>query len=212
MISIKPWQIVVLVLPIAAIIIFLLVAAGSQIHDWGINWIWGVVVLVFALWRWLLVRWTKSPIAQIAETIESVNEELSADAELDVAADKQQQIVTALEQVIAKTKTDEPVWSDWQTFWQRCLELVGAIAHTYNPEVKRPLLNIYIPQAYGLIRGTVDDTDRAMQKLSPVLNRVSIGQVVEAFEVYRQLEPSARKLGKVFNWSQWLLNPAAAVA
>ncbi|MEO1341054.1 MAG: GTPase, partial [Cyanobacteria bacterium J06635_13] len=37
-------------------------------------------------------------------------------------------------------------------------------------------------------------------------------QVVEAFEVYRQLEPSARKLGKVFNWSQWLLNPAAAVA
>jgi len=188
------------------------VAAGSQIHDWGINWIWGVVVLVFALWRWLLVRWTKSPIAQIAETIESVNEELSADAELDVAADKQQQIVTALEQVIAKTKTDEPVWSDWQTFWQRCLELVGAIAHTYNPEVKRPLLNIYIPQAYGLIRGTVDDTDRAMQKLSPVLNRVSIGQVVEAFEVYRQLEPSARKLGKVFNWSQWLLNPAAAVA
>ncbi|MEL6911998.1 MAG: GTPase, partial [Cyanobacteria bacterium J06598_4] len=212
MISIKPWQIVVLVLPIAAIIIFLLVAAGSQIHDWGINWIWGVVVLVFALWRWLLVRWTKSPMAQIAETIESVNEELSADAELDVAADKQQQIVTALEQVIAKTKTDEPVWSDWQTFWQRCLELVGAIAHTYNPEVKRPLLNIYIPQAYGLIRGTVDDTDRAMQKLSPVLNRVSIGQVVEAFEVYRQLEPSARKLGKVFNWSQWLLNPAAAVA
>lgn len=212
MISIKPWQIVVLVLPIAAIIIFLLVAAGSQIHDWGINWIWGVVVLVFALWRWLLVRWTKSPIAQIAETIESVNEELSADAELDVAADKQQQIVTALEQVIAKTKTDEPVWSDWQTFWQRCLELVDAIAHTYNPEVKRPLLNIYIPQAYGLIRGTVDDTDRAMQKLSPVLNRVSIGQVVEAFEVYRQLEPSARKLGKVFNWSQWLLNPAAAVA
>jgi len=188
------------------------VAAGSQIHDWGINWIWGVVVLVFALWRWLLVRWTKSPMAQIAETIESVNEELSADAELDVAADKQQQIVTALEQVIAKTKTDEPVWSDWQTFWQRCLELVGAIAHTYNPEVKRPLLNIYIPQAYGLIRGTVDDTDRAMQKLSPVLNRVSIGQVVEAFEVYRQLEPSARKLGKVFNWSQWLLNPAAAVA
>ncbi|MEL7419884.1 MAG: GTPase [Cyanobacteria bacterium J06555_3] len=212
MISIKPWQIVVLVLPIAAIIIFLLVAAGSQIHDWGINWIWGVVVLVFALWRWLLVRWTNSPIAQIAETIESVNEELSADAELDVAADKQQQIVTALEQVIAKTKTDEPVWSDWQTFWQRCLELVGAIAHTYNPEVKRPLLNIYIPQAYGLIRGTVDDTDRAMQKLSPVLNRVSIGQVVEAFEVYRQLEPSARKLGRVFNWSQWLLNPAAAVA
>ncbi|MEO1670943.1 MAG: GTPase [Cyanobacteria bacterium J06631_2] len=212
MISIKPWQIVVLVLPIAAIVIFLLVAAGSQIHDWGINWIWGVVVLVFALWRWLLAKWTKSPMAQMEEAMESINEELSEDSELNIAADQEQQIVASLEQVIAKTKTDEPIWSDWQTFWQRCLELVGAIAHTYNPETKRPLLNIYLPQAYGLIRGTVDDTDRAMQKLSPVLNRVSIGQVVEAFEVYRKLEPSAKKLGKVFNWSQWLLNPAAAAA
>ncbi|MEL6579838.1 MAG: GTPase [Cyanobacteria bacterium J06621_12] len=212
MISIKPWQIVVLVLPIAAIVIFLLVAAGSQIHDWGINWIWGVVVLVFALWRWLLAKWTKLPMAQMEEAMESINEELSEDSELNIAADQEQQIVASLEQVIAKTKTDEPIWSDWQTFWQRCLELVGAIAHTYNPETKRPLLNIYLPQAYGLIRGTVDDTDRAMQKLSPVLNRVSIGQVVEAFEVYRKLEPSAKKLGKVFNWSQWLLNPAAAAA
>ncbi|MEM6614588.1 MAG: GTPase [Cyanobacteria bacterium P01_C01_bin.72] len=212
MINIKPWQIVVLVLPIAAIIIFLLVAAGSQIHDWSINWIWGVVVLVFALWRWLLVKWTRSPLAQMTEAMESINEEFSENSELNLAAAQEQQIITALEQVIAKTKTDEPVWSDWQTFWQRCVELVGAIAHTYNPEVKRPLLNIYLPQAYGLIRGTVDDTDRVMQKLSPVLNRVSIGQVVGAFEVYRQLEPSAKKLGQVFNWSQWLLNPAAAAA
>ncbi|MEN9871066.1 MAG: hypothetical protein RLZZ171_2054, partial [Cyanobacteriota bacterium] len=213
MVNIKPWQIVVLVLPIAAIIIFLLVAAGSQIHDWGLNWIWGVVVIVFTLWRWLLVKWTKSPLAEMEEAIAEIKEELSAeDSKLDTATEQQQQINTALEQVIAKTKTDEPMWSDWQTFWQRCLELVSAIAHTYNPEVKRPLLNIYLPQAYGLMRGTVDDTDRAMQKLAPVLNRVSIGQAVEAFEVYRKLEPSARKLGKVFNWSQWLINPTAAVA
>lgn len=213
MVSIKPWQIVVLVLPIAAIIIFLLVAAGSQIHDWGLNWIWGVVVVVFTLWRWLLVKWTKSPLVEMEEAISEIKEELSAqDSELNVATDKEQQINAALLQVIAKTKLDEPMWSDWQTFWQRCLELVGAIAKTYNPEVKRPLLNIYLPQAYGLIRGTVDDTDRAMQKLAPVLNRVSIGQAVEAFEVYRKLEPSARKLGKVFNWSQWLINPTAAVA
>jgi uncharacterized protein len=213
MVSIKPWQIVVLVLPIAVIIIFLLVAAGSQIHDWGLNWIWGVVVVIFTLWRWLLVKWTKSPLAEMEEAIAEIKEELSAqDSELNVAVDKQQQINAALQQVIAKTNLDEPMWSDWQTFWQRCLELVSAIAQTYNPEVKRPLLNIYLPQAYGLIRGTVDDTDRAMQKLSPVLNRVSIGQAVEAFEVYRKLEPSARKLGKVFNWSQWLINPTAAVA
>lgn len=212
MVNIKPWQVVILVLPIAAIVIFLLVAAGSQIHDWGINWIWGVVVLVFALWRWLLVKWTKSPLAEIELAMSEIDEELELDTELVGAGDKQQQITASLQQVIAKTKADEPIWEDWQTFWQRCQELVSAIAQTYNPEVKRPLLNIYIPQAYGLIRGTVDDTDRAMQKLSPVLNRVSIGQAVEAYEVYRKLEPSARKLGKAFKWSQWLLNPAAATA
>ena len=212
MVNIKPWQVVILVLPIAAIVIFLLVAAGSQIHDWGINWIWGVVVLVFALWRWLLVKWTKSPLAEIESAMSEIDEELELDTELVGAGDKQQQITASLQQVIAKTKTDEPIWTDWQTFWQRCQELVSAIAHTYNPEVKRPLLNIYLPQAYGLIRGTVDDTDRAMQKLSPVLNRVSVGQAVEAYEVYRKLEPSARKLGKAFKLSQWLLNPAAAAA
>jgi uncharacterized protein len=221
MVNIKPWQIVVLILPIAAIVIFLLAAAGSQIHDWGLNWIWAVVVVIFTLWRWLLVKWTASPLADMKEAISlqersaiaEIKEELSTqDSKLAATTDKEQQINTALEQVIAKTKLDQPMWLDWQTFWQRCLELVQAIAQTYNPEVKRPLLNIYLPQAYGLLRGTVDDTDRMMQKLSPVLNRVSIGQAVEAVEVYQQLEPSARKLGQVFNWSQWLLNPAAAIA
>jgi len=213
MISIKPWRIVVLVFPIATILIFLLIAAGSQIHDWGLNWIWGVVVLVFALWRWLLVKWTKSPLAEMESAIEEINQELAGhDAGLNVAADKAQQINRSLQDIIAQTKTDQAIWEDWQTFWQRCLALVNAIAEIYNPEVKRPLLNIYLPQAYGLIRGTVDDTDRLMQKLSPVLNRVSIGQAVEAVEVYRKLEPSARKLGQAFKWSQWLLNPAAAAA
>ncbi|MGB5637266.1 MAG: GTPase, partial [Waterburya sp.] len=213
MVSIRPWQILILVFPIAAIAIFLLVAAGSQIHNWGINWIWGIVVLVFAWWRWLLVKWTKSPLAEIESAIEEINGELEGqNLGLNVAADKEQQINNSLQQIIAKTRTDEPIWADWQTFWQRCLELVSAIAHVYNPEVKRPLLNIYIPQAYGLIRGTVDDTDRMMQKLSPLLNRVSIGQGIEAYEVYRKLEPSARKLVQVFNWSQWLINPPAAAA
>ncbi len=112
MISIKPWQIVILVFPIAAIAIFLLVAAGSQIHDWGINWIWGVVVVVFTLWRWLLVKWTKSPLAAIESAMEEINGELAGqNLELDVAADKEQQINDSLQQVIAKTKTDEPIWS-----------------------------------------------------------------------------------------------------
>jgi hypothetical protein len=30
-----------LTVPIACIIIFLLVSAGMQIHQWGLNWIWG---------------------------------------------------------------------------------------------------------------------------------------------------------------------------
>ena len=209
----KPWQLAILILPITVIVVFLLIAAGSQIHDWGINWIWGIVALVFALWRWLLVKWTKPALAEIESVMAEVERELASNSsEIDAAGDKRQQIIGSLGEVIAKTKTDEPIWQDWQTFWQRCQELVVAIARIYNPEVKRPLLNIYIPQAYGLIRGTVDDTDRMMQKLSPVLNRVSVGQAYEAYETYRRLEPSLQKLGKAFNWAQWLLNPAAAVA
>lgn len=75
-----------------------------------------------------------------------------------------------------------------------------------------PLLNIYVPQAYGLIRGTVDDLDQWMQKLSPALNQVTIGQAYQAYEVYRKLEPSARKVWRAWNWAQWLLNPVAAAA
>ncbi|MGL4882220.1 MAG: GTPase family protein, partial [Waterburya sp.] len=213
MVRIKRWQWAILILPIAAIVIFLLVAAGSQIHDWRINWIWGVIIIVLAGWRSLLVKWTKPAITEIQEVMEEINQEIEEQkTELSTSGAKKQQIIASLEQIIAKTKTDKPFWEDLQTFWLRCQELVSAIAHVYYPQVKRPLLNIYIPQAYGLIRGTVDDTDRMMQKLSPVLSRVSIGQAYEAYEVYRKLEPSARKLVQVFNWSQWLMNPAAAVA
>ena len=213
MVKIEPWQVGILVLPIAVIVIFLLIAAGSQIHDWGINWIWGIVVVVFAVWRWLLVKWTKPPLNELQEAMEEINLELDrTTSQINSSGDKEQQIQASLSAIITKTKADEPIWQDWQTFWQRCQELVSAIAQVYNPEVKRPLLNIYIPQAYGLIRGTVDDTDRMMQKLSPVLNRVSIGQAYEAYETYRKLEPSLQKLGKAFNWAQWLINPAAAAA
>jgi hypothetical protein len=213
MVRIKPWQWVILILPVATIVTFLLVAAGLQIHNWGINWIWGVIIIVFAAWRSLLVKWTKPAIAEIQEVMEEINQEIEEQkTELSASGAKKQQIIASLEQIIAKAKTDKPFWEDLQTFWLRCQELVSAIAHVYYPQVKRPLLNIYIPQAYGLIRGTVDDTDRMMQKLSPVLNRVSIGQAYEAYEVYRKLEPSARKLVQAFNWSQWLMNPAAAVA
>jgi uncharacterized protein len=210
MVRLKPWQLVVLALPIALIVVFFILAAGVKIHNWGINWIWAIIIFVFVGWRWLLVKWTKPAIAELEAVVEDLNEEL-ATTDTEQTGDNTQ-LQANLQKIIETTRNDAPVWEDWATFWQRCQELIKVVAHAYHPEVKRPLLNIYIPQAYGLIRGTVDDTDRLMQKLSPALNRVSIGQAYEAYEVYRKLEPSARKLTQVFNWAQWVLNPAAAAA
>ncbi|MGB3138474.1 MAG: GTPase, partial [Nodosilinea sp.] len=45
-----------------------------------------------------------------------------------------------------------------------------------------------------------------------VLGQVSVGQAVQGYEVYRQVEPSARKLLQAWNWAQWLFNPAVAAA
>lgn len=222
----KRWQVVVLIAPIAIIVTFVLVAAGGQIRAWGINWIWAIFIFMLLGWRWLLVRWTKPAIAQAESLVSEVNAELEAQtAEATQAADNAilstgdstgkvtaQKVEAALNQVLQSAREDAPVWDDWVTFWQRCQALVSAIAHTYHPEVKRPLLNIYVPQAYGLIRGTVDDTDRMMQKLSPVLSQISVGQMVEGVELYQKLEPSAKRLIKAFNWAQWVLNPAAAIA
>ena len=221
-IRIKPWQVAVLVAPIVIIVTFLLVAAGAQIRAWGINWIWAVVVFVLLGWRWLVVLWTRPAIAEAEALVSEVTAELEAAAEeaeeayqeqsRDLSTSKAAQVEATLRQVLQTAQDDPPMWEDWPLFWQRCLTLITGISQAYHPEVKRPLLNIYVPEAYGLIRGTVDDTDRVMQKLSPVLGQVSIGQMVEGVEVYRKLEPSARKLIQAFNWAQWALNPAAAIA
>ena len=148
MLSLKPWQTAVLALPIALIVIFLLVAAGTQIHDWGINWIWGIVILVFLGWRWLLVKWTKPAIADITEIVDELDREFATTnvSEASVGEDAARQVEVALQNTIQSTRNDAPIWEDWQTFWQRCQEVVVAVAHTYHPEVKRPLLNIYLPQ------------------------------------------------------------------
>ncbi len=215
MVRLKLWQWVVLAAPIAFIIIFLLVSAGTQIHTWGINWIWGVFTLIFVGWRWLLVKWTRPEVEQLEAALAQVSEELAATQEsnqLPAGNDATSQAQAVLNEVLQAAQNDRPIWEDWSTFWTRCQNLVVAIAHIYHPEVKYPLLNIYITQAYGLIRGTVDDLDQWMQKLSPALNQVTVGQAYQAYEVYRKLEPSARKLFQVWNWAQWLLNPAAAVA
>ena len=225
-IRIRPWQIAVLIAPIALIVVFLLVAAGQQIRAWGINWIWGVVVFVLLGWRWLLVKWTQPAIAQAEAIVSEVTAELDAATQAaqenaqaqtensGLGADRsaQMRVNAAIAQSLTEAQDDPPIWDDWSLFWQRCLSLITAISQIYHPEVKRPLLNIYVPEAYGLIRGTVDDTDRMMQKLTPVLGQVSIGQMVEGVEVYRRLEPSARKVIKAFQWAQWVLNPAAAIA
>ncbi|MCC5601971.1 GTPase family protein [Nostoc favosum] len=216
MVRLKPWQWVVLAIPIAFIIIFLLVSAGSQIHAWGINWIWGVFTLLFVAWRWLLVKWTQPAVNQVEAVLAQVQEELKSTAEdtvgLPVGSDVTKLAEAALQEILQAAQSDRPIWEDWQTFWTRCQDLVVAIAHIYNPQIQYPLLNIYVPQAYGLIRGTVDDMDRWMQKLSPVLNQVTVGQAYQGYEVYRKLEPSARKFWKAWNWAQWVLNPVAAVA
>lgn len=214
MVRLKLWQWVVLALPIAIIVGFLLVAAGFQIRTWGISWIWAIFTVVLVGWRWLLVKWTQPAITQIESAIAQVNAELESTTsqvpELPTGSAKQ--VETTLQEILTASQNDPPVWEDWSIFWKRCQDVVSAIANLYHPEGRYPLLNIYVPQAYGLIRGTVDDMDRWMQQLSPVLNQVTVGQAYQAYEVYRRLEPSARKLWKVWNWAQWVLNPAVATA
>jgi predicted GTPase len=215
MVRLKPWQWIVLATPIAFIIIFLLVSAGLQIHEWGINWIWGVFILIFVGWRWLLAKWTRSAVEQVETVMAQVSQELESTADDTiplVGTDAAKQAEAALQEILKTAQGDRPIWEDWQTFWQRCQDVVVAIAHIYNPEEKYPLLNIYVPQAYALIRGTVDDLDQWIQKLSPALNQVTVGQAYQGYEVYRKLEPSARKLAQAWSWAQWVLNPVVAVA
>lgn len=215
MVRLKLWQWLVLGLPLVSIGGFLMISAGVQIHEWGINWIWAIITVMLVIWRLLLVQWTQPALEQMRSAMEEVTEELEAASATSLAASDGsmlQQAEAALQQVLEAARRDSPIWEDWSSFWQRCQELIVAIAQIYHPEVKHPYLNIYVPQAYTLIRGTVNDLDQWMDKLAPVLNQVTVAQAVQAYGVYRQLEPSARKLLQVWNWAQWLLNPAAAVA
>ncbi len=213
MVRLKVWQWTVLIVPVVGVGLFLLTAAGFQIHAWGINWIWAIITLLFVGWRWLLVRWTQPALTEASAAIAAVTEELQA--QMASAADQTaatQLATAAIQQILTEARQDPPVWEDWGQFGQRCQQMVTAIAHAYYPDVKHPLLSIYIPQAYRLMRGTVDDMAIWMEKLAPALNQVSIGQAYQAYQTYQKLEPSVRKLWRVINWSQWLLNPAAAIA
>ncbi len=202
MVKLTRWQWAGLIAPIALVVGFVLFAAGWQIQRWGISWIWAIIILGLVAWRWLLVLWTRPKVVPTT----SLANEITAPV-----ADEAQAIQDVLTEVLAAAQADLPLWEDWERFWQRCQELVVAIAQIYHPTAKYPLLNIYIPQAYGLIRGTVDDVDRWMQQLSPVLGRVTVGQGYQGYRIYQKLEPSARQLRRLWGWVQWVTNPAAAV-
>lgn len=214
MIRLQPWQWIVLALPFIAVVGFLGFAAGQQIHQWHLNWIWAVIAVVFVGWRFLLVRWLRSPALAEAEAALS---ELGEAPDLstlppDGTIAARQQAEAQIQQTLQMAQTDGSPWENWSLFFQHCQRLVEAIALIYHPQSKRPLLNIYVPQAYSLLRGTVDDVDQWMQKLSPILGQVTIGQAFEAYQTYQKLAPAARLALKAWNWAQWVFNPLVALA
>ncbi|MFM7190176.1 MAG: GTPase family protein, partial [Microcystaceae cyanobacterium] len=167
------------------------------------------ITLVLVGWRWLLVRWTK-PLQTSINVLESLESlPLREPGETD---QRRLNLENQLQEILQKTQPDQPLWENFPLFLQRCQEVIITVAQTYHPEVKYPLLNIYIPQAYGLIRGTVDDLDRWLTQLSPALNQITLAQAYQSYEIYQQLEPSLRKAWQLWNWAQWFINPAAAIA
>lgn len=216
MIRLKSWQWFILATPLIMIIAFFAIAAGFQIHTWGINWIWAVFVFLVLGWRWLLVKWTKPMVNNVENIMLETQRNLESASTQAVFTNANKDVTTRLEEivqtVIKKTREDAPIWENWGLFFQRCQELVENIAKVYHPEVQYPLLNIHVTQAYGLIRGTVDDMDRWIDQLAPALNQVTVAQAYQGYQLYRKLEPSARKLMKFWGYLQWIINPAVAAA
>ncbi len=215
MVKLQRWQWIVLIAPIALVVVFLLISAGMQIHAWGLSWIWAVVGLIFVGWRWLLVRWTRPVLVEVEEAMAELSASLPQDrSAVSATSGDSAQVQTAekLQAILEDSAQDPPVWQDLNRFRERCLELAGAIAMIYAPQAKQPLLNIYVPQAYGLLRGTIDDLDQWMEKLSPVLNKLTIAQAYEYYEITQKLAPSAQKVWKLWQAARWVINPAAAAA
>jgi uncharacterized protein len=214
MMRLANWQWALLALPLGAVLSFVLGAAAVQIHAWHLSWIWAVFGLVLVLWRWLLVRWTQPAIAQLDQRIAELAADLPdapASATIgDASGSPAQRVEAALQEILVAAREDPPVWADWQAFWRRCLSLISAIAQVYKPETQQPLLNIYVPQAYNLLRGTVDDMDEWMEKMSPVLNQLTIEQAVQAYEIYQKFQPAARRMLQAWGAARWLFNPIAA--
>ena len=234
MVKLQSWQWIILVAPIASVVLFLLISAGIQIHAWGLSYVWAIVGVVFVGWRWLLVRWTRPVMREdlikgqvtkeqvtkeqvTKEQVESLSQSVSSAIPSSRSASiqtqtEQTQTDKALQSILEDSAQDPPVWQDLNQFRSRALELVTRIALIHSPGAKQPLLNIYVPQAYGLLRGTIDDLDQWMEKLSPVLNKLTIAQAYEYYELTQKFAPSAQKVWKVWQKVRWLINPAAAAA
>lgn len=212
MVNLQSWQWIILVAPIASVVFFLLVSAGIQIHAWGLSYIWAIVGVVFVGWRWLLVTWTRPVMREdiVKEQVESLSQSVSSDSPSSELS--QIQTNEALQAILDDSAQDPPVWQDLNQFRSRASELVTTIALIHSPRAKQPLLNIYVPQAYGLLRGTIDDLDQWMEKLSPVLNKLTIAQAYEYYEITQKFAPSAQKVWKLWQKARWLINPAAAAA
>jgi predicted GTPase len=204
--NLKPWQLAILAILPTSVVILLFGAASTQLHAWHLDWVWAIVFLVFLAWRILLSQWLQP--LQLSET---PTDTLALPADADQAA-LQQQALAQVKEILAASRKDLPPWLGWLQFWQRCQQIVVAIAGVYYPQLKRPLLQIYVPQAVGLMRNTVDDVDRWLQGLSPILEKVTVGQAYEAYEFYQTLQPTAKLAMQVWRWSQWILNPAVALA
>ncbi|MGK7946694.1 MAG: GTPase family protein [Microcystaceae cyanobacterium] len=211
MIRLKAWQWSLLSLPPILIVGFMITAAGWQIHQWGIDWIWAVIIVMLAGWRSLLARWLRPSTDSLRSLDTQLNDSTPLSSET-TSNSQFEQAEAAFYRLLQQAQQDQPIWQDWDTFWQRCRTVVTEVARVYHPEVKYPLLNIYIPQAYGLIRGTTEDVDRWMAQLSPALNQVTVGQAYQTYQTYQKIEPSARKLLQIWNWAQWVINPTVAAA
>ncbi|MEM9004902.1 MAG: GTPase [Cyanobacteria bacterium P01_F01_bin.86] len=216
MVKLKPWQWGVLLVPPIMLLGGLGIVAGIQLHTWGLTWLWGVVALCVVGWRWLLSRWTRPTADTLEASLAAVRSQLQDTLAPPLSETAQTVSPDYVEAILRRTletaRQDLPLWEDLPTFAERCQQLIQDIAHLYHPEVKYPLLNVYVTQAYGLIRGTVDELDRWMRVTAPALNQVTVAQVYQTYETYQALEKPLRRVWKVLDISQWLWNPFAAAA
>lgn len=212
MLNLKRWQWIVLAMPPIVLIAALFMLAGIKLHEWGLNWVWAIVAIAIVGWRWAFSQWTKPDTVALEQNLSTVRSQLQDTLAETAQTVPPERVEATLRQTLEAAREDLPLWEDWPTFAQRCQTLIRDVAHLYHPEVKYPLLNIYVPQAYGLIRGTVDELDRYMRVAAPALNQVTVAQVYQTYETYRALETPLRRVWTLVDLSRWLWNPAAAIA